>query len=228
MSKKKVMIELDNVSKIYKIGGNEIYALKDISFKVFEKDFLVILGKSGSGKTTIVNQIGLLDTPTIGKIILDGLDTTKLDENKLAIFRGKKIGYIFQKFNLIKTLNTLENVELPLVFQSIDKSKREEISKKYLKKFEMEDRLYNKPSELSGGQQQRVAIARALVNEPKIILADEPTGNLDSKTGEIVAKYLKKLNDEGRTIILVTHDEKLSKIGNRKIVLKDGKIISQS
>jgi putative ABC transport system ATP-binding protein len=223
---KKPIIELKNVWKTYTISDNKIHALKNISFKVFKGDFLVILGKSGSGKTTSVNQIGLLDRPSKGEIILDNKKISSLTDNQLAKFRGLKIGYIFQKFNLIKNLSAVENVELPMVFQGIEKEKRYERAKKILEELEMGNRLENKPTELSGGQQQRIAIARALSNEPEIILADEPTGNLDSKTGKKVAQILIDLNKKGRTIILVTHDDSLTKIGNRILILKDGEVLS--
>ena len=225
MGDRKISIELKNVVKTYTIGDNKINAINDVSFKVYSGDFLTILGKSGSGKTTIVNQIGCLDRVTSGEIILDGKKTSKMSNNEIVRYRGKKIGYIFQKFNLIKNLTTLENVELPMIFQGVPKKERVERAKKLLENFEMGDRIYNKPTELSGGQQQRVAIARALANKPEIILADEPTGNLDSKTGKIVAQYLKELNNKGKTIILVTHDDALSKLGKKKIFLKDGQIV---
>ncbi len=219
------IIEVKNLWKIYWLGENKIEVLKNINFGIRKGEFVSIIGKSGSGKTTLVNQIGCLDYPTKGGVILDGLEVNELSESKLAQIRGKKIGYIFQKFNLIKTLSALENVALPMVFQGVPRSERIKKAKMLLEKFDMANRLNNKPSELSGGQQQRVAIARALSNEPEIILADEPTGNLDTKTGIIVMNYLKKLHDEGKTIILVTHDNKLSKYGNRIITLVDGRIV---
>ena len=222
---KKVVIEVKNIWKTYTLGDNNIDVLKDISFKVNVGEFVSIVGKSGSGKTTLVNQIGCLDIPTKGSIILDGKNILDLSESSLARIRGQKIGYIFQKFNLIKTLSAQENVEMPMIFQDINRDERKERAKNLLEKFDMGSRLINKPSELSGGQQQRVAIARALANEPEIILADEPTGNLDSKTGVIVMDYLKKLHESGKTIILITHDDKLSRYGDRIITLFDGKII---
>ena len=222
----KSVIELKEIWKTYYLGDNTINVLKGISFDVREGEFLAIVGKSGSGKTTLVNQIGCLDSPSKGEIILSGQKVSNLSESELAQIRGKKIGYVFQKFNLIKTLSALENVGLPMMFQSIPKADRDARAQKLLEQFDMGERLVNKPSELSGGQQQRVAIARALANEPEIILADEPTGNLDSKTGIVVMEYLQKLHKEGKTIILVTHDDKLSKCAQRVITLMDGKIIS--
>lgn len=224
--KKNPVIELVNVWKIYHLGDNVLNVLKGINLSIDEGEFVAIVGKSGSGKTTLVNQIGCLDIPSKGEIILDGSLVSDLDESALAQIRGKKIGYIFQKFNLIKTLSSQENVELPMIFQNIPLNKRKERAKDLLIKLDMGERLINKPSELSGGQQQRVAIARALANEPSIILADEPTGNLDSKTGISVMEQLKSLHKEGKTIILVTHDDKLSKYANRIVTLIDGKIVN--
>lgn len=225
--KEKIVIELNEVWKTYYLGDNTVHALKGVNLKVKKGEFLGIIGKSGSGKTTLVNQIGCLDFPSKGEIYLDSIPISSLSENELAKIRGKKIGYIFQKFNLIKTLSSLENVELPMIFQNVPKEERLKKSKELLEKFDMGEKLINKPSELSGGQQQRVAIARALANEPEIILADEPTGNLDSKTGVIVMEYLKKLHSEGKTIILVTHDNKLSNYAHRIVTLIDGKIIEE-
>lgn len=222
----KVVIELKDVWKTYHLGDNTVHALKGISFKVYKGDFIAIVGKSGSGKTTAVNQIGCLDLPSQGEVILDGEDVSELTPSELAVVRGKKIGYIFQKFNLIKTLSALENVALPMVFQGVPLSERLQRAQTLLEKFDMGERLINIPTELSGGQQQRVAIARALANEPEIILADEPTGNLDSKTGVAVMDFLESLHKEGKTIILVTHDDSLSLYAKRIITLIDGKIIS--
>lgn len=222
---KNSLIKVDNVIKEYKIGKNTLRVLKGISFEIFEGEFVAIVGKSGSGKTTLVNQIGCLDTPTKGDVYIRGKGIRKLSESDLAVLRGKTIGYIFQKFNLIKSLSAQENVELPMIFSNKSKRQRIKRAKELLEQFDMGDRLLNKPTELSGGQQQRVAIARALANDPKIILADEPTGNLDSKTGKIVMEYLKKLNLEGKTIILVTHDDSLAKQAQRVITLHDGEII---
>jgi putative ABC transport system ATP-binding protein len=224
-TKSRTVIELQDVWRSYHLGDTTVHALKGISFAVKQGEFVSIIGKSGSGKTTAVNQIGCLDYPSKGDVILDGQKISKLSESELAEVRGQKIGYIFQKFNLIKTLSALENVELPMIFQGISREERKEKAEKLLRSFDMGERLINKPSELSGGQQQRVAIARAMANDPDIILADEPTGNLDSKTGVMVMEYLKQLNKEGKTIILVTHDDKLSKQAKRRITLFDGKVI---
>jgi len=224
----KTVIELKDVWKTYDLGENKVHALKGLSFSIRSGEFVAIIGKSGSGKTTAVNQIGCLDVPSKGKIILDGVDISSLTESALAVIRGKKIGYIFQKFNLIKTLSSLENVELPMIFQGVDVDVRKSVATKLLTGLDMGDKLINKPSELSGGQQQRVAIARALANDPQIILADEPTGNLDSKTGLIVMEELKKLHKAGKTIILVTHDDKLSNYAHKIITLIDGKIVNET
>lgn len=226
-SKDDVLIELKDVWKTYYLGDNIVHALKGLSFSVKRGEFVAIIGKSGSGKTTAVNQIGVLDIPSQGEIYIEGEPISDLTESEIAIMRGKKIGYIFQKFNLIKTLSAQENVELPMIFQGVSSSERKDRAREFLTKLDMGDRLINKPSELSGGQQQRVAIARALANEPEIILADEPTGNLDSKTGVIVMEYLKQLHKEGKTIILVTHDDKLSKYAQKLITLVDGKVVKE-
>jgi len=225
---KKVVIELDNVWKTYVMGDNNVHALRGITFKISQGEFVAIIGKSGSGKTTCVNQIGCLDTPSQGKIILVGYNISHLTESKLAQIRGRKIGYIFQKFNLIKNLSSLENVMLPMIFQGTSIDERQARGKELLSTFDMQERLNFKPTELSGGQQQRVAIARALANDPEIILADEPTGNLDSKTGTVVFEYLKKLHSMGKTIILVTHDDSLAQKAQRIMTLVDGKIISDT
>ena len=221
------IIELRDVWRTYYLGENIVHALKGLSFSVNRGEFVAIVGKSGSGKTTAVNQIGVLDIPSKGEIFIDGESIDELNESELAILRGQKIGYIFQKFNLIKTLSAQENVELPMIFQGKSLAERSARARELLTQLEMADRLINKPTELSGGQQQRVAIARALANEPEIILADEPTGNLDSKTGLIVMDYLKRLHSEGKTIILVTHDDKLSKYAHRLITLVDGKVVKE-
>jgi len=219
------VIELKDVIKTYKVGNQSFDVLKGIDMKIRKGEFVAIVGKSGSGKTTLVNQIGCLDVPTKGDVILDGRKVSNLSESELAQIRGRKIGYIFQKFNLIKTLTAKENVEVPMVFQNVSKVEREDRAIELLTKFDMGDKLNNKPTQLSGGQQQRVAIARALANNPQIILADEPTGNLDSKTGIVVMEYLKKLHEGGNTVILVTHDDNLALYAQRIITLLDGKIV---
>jgi len=225
MDTKKPLIELNDVWKLYTIGENEIYALRGLNFKVYEGEFVSITGPSGSGKSTAMNMIGSLDIPTKGKIYLGGHDISKLSESDLATIRGKKIGFVFQQFNLINTLTAKENVMLPMIFQGYSKDEREKKAEYLLKLVELENRMDNRPNELSGGQQQRVAIARALANDPEVILADEPTGNLDSKTGVNVLEYLKKLNQQGKTIVMVTHDPNVAKSAKRMVFLKDGKIL---
>src|SRR3989338_6503556 len=223
---KKSIIKLENVWKIYEMGEVKVKALQGLDLDVKEGEFLAIMCPSGSGKSTAVNMIGCLDVPSKGKIMLDNHDISKLSESDLAQIRGRKIGFIFQQFNLIPTLTALENVALPIVFQSVDRETRTKRATKLLEIVELGDRMEHKPAELSGGQQQRVAIARALANDPEVILADEPTGNLDSSTGETVMGFLQKLNrKEGKTIILVTHDKNVAKHADRIEFLKDCKVI---
>jgi len=220
-----IIIELADVWKIYKMGETEVTALAGLNLKVKKGEFLAIMGPSGSGKSTSMNMIGCLDVPTKGHIYLDGKDISTLSESDLAQIRGKKIGFIFQQFNLIPTLTALENITLPMIFQNEPRDKRVEKAKALLEMVNLGDRINHKPNELSGGQQQRVAIARALSNSPDVILADEPTGNLDSKTGDTVMDFLKKLHKEqGRTIIMVTHSEEVAMNADRIEFLKDGKI----
>jgi len=222
---KKVVIKLDNVWKIYKMDRIEVSALSGLSLDVYEGEFLAVLGKSGSGKSTSLNMIGCLDLPTKGKIFLDGRDISTLDENELAKIRGKKIGFVFQTYNLITSLTALENVMLPMLFQGIEKKERIETAKHKLDIVGLKERMNHKPSELSGGERQRVAIARALVNDPEIILADEPTGNLDSKTGNEIINILVDLHKKyKRTIIMITHDKSLASRAERIVHLADGKV----
>ncbi len=224
--KRKNLIVLKDVWKIYTMGKVEVAALKGLNFSVREGEFVAIMGPSGSGKSTAVNMIGCLDVPTRGSIFLGGMDISHMTESTLAQIRGKKIGFIFQQFNLINSLTALENVMLPMTFQNVPREKRVRRATELLKMVELGERLNHKPTELSGGQQQRVAIARALANDPDVILADEPTGNLDSRTGILVMSFLKKLHtDHKKTIILVTHDESLTRYAERVEYLKDGKIV---
>lgn len=221
----KKLIELKNVAKYYYMGDNIVKALDGIDILIEQGDFVAIMGPSGSGKSTGMNLTGSLDYATQGEIFLDGVDIEHLSESELAQIRGQKIGFIFQSFNLIPNLTALENVALPMLFQGISRESREERARKLLKMVELGERLDHYPNQLSGGQQQRVAIARSMANDPDIILADEPTGNLDSKTGEIVIKFLEDLNKKGRTIIVVTHDPNLAMKHAKTIYwLKDGKI----
>jgi len=216
------VIELDGVSKIYTLGSVDVPALRSITLKIKHGEFVAITGPSGSGKTTLMNMVGSLDLPTAGKIYLDGNDITKMSESDLAQLRGRKIGFVFQQFNLIPSLTALENVALPLVFQGVESGERNGRAKKILDAVGLHDKLYSKPMQLSGGQQQRVAIARALVVEPEVVLADEPTGNLDSKTGMEILSMLKKLNAQGKTVIIVTHDREVAKQAHRIVKIKDG------
>jgi len=210
------------------MGDVEVAALRGLDLKVEQGEFLAIQGPSGSGKSTAMNMIGCLDVPTRGRIYLEGKDISKMTESNLAQIRGKKIGFVFQKFNLINTLTAAENVTLPMVFQSVGPEERRKRAKELLGLMELGDRIDHKPNELSGGQQQRVAIARALANNPEVILADEPTGNLDSKTGDNVLGFLKKLHKrEKKTIVLVTHDRHMAKHADRVERLLDGKIIKR-
>jgi len=221
-----ILIELRDVWKIYQMGKVEVNALRGMNFSVKKNEFVSIMGPSGSGKSTAVNMVGCLDIPTKGEVYLDGKDIAHLPESTLAQIRGRKIGFVFQTFNLIQTLSAKENIILPMIFQGIPADKREKRAEKLLKLVQLEERMNHKPAELSGGERQRVAIARALANDPDIILADEPTGNLDSKTGQVIMKFLKDLNKkEGKTIIMVTHDSELAKNADRIAYLKDGVII---
>ena len=220
-----MIITVDNINKTYKNGSLELQVLKNISFKVDKGEFLAIMGSSGSGKSTMMNILGCLDNQYEGRYILDGIDISKSTENELSEIRNKKIGFIFQSFNLLPRLTALENVELPLVYSSIPKEERHKRANELLEMVGLKDRTHHRPNELSGGQRQRVAIARALVNNPSIILADEPTGNLDSKSEAEIIEILQNLNKMGKTIVIVTHEPSIGEIAERKIVFKDGEII---
>lgn len=227
MSEKDNIIQLKNVCKYYEMGDSKIEAACHINLDIKKGDFIVIAGPSGSGKSTMMNLIGALDLATEGDIFLDNLDIEHLSESELAQIRGRKIGFIFQTFNLVPTLTALENVMLPMIFQGVSRAAREEKAKKLLEKMGLGKRLKHLPNELSGGERQRVAIARALANDPEVILADEPTGNLDSKRSEELAQLFLKLNkEEGKTIILVTHNLELAKHAHKIYHLKDGRIVS--
>ncbi len=219
------MIRTEHLSKIYRMGQIEVPALRDVSIEIEEGEFLAIVGPSGSGKSTFLNMLGCLDKPTTGAVFIEGTNTALLNENGLAEIRREKIGFIFQQFNLIHTLNTLENVSLPLFFAGVNRAARLKRAAELLTKVGLEKRMQHKPSELSGGQQQRVAIARALANNPEIIIGDEPTGNVDSETGTAIMDLLTALNREGRTVIIVTHDTEIAAYAPRVIKMKDGKVL---
>jgi len=221
------MIEVRNIRKAYKIGAVSLEVLNGISLDVQEKEFLSIMGPSGSGKSTLMNILGCLDRPTSGKYKLEGIEMTERSDEDLAEIRNKRIGFVFQTFNLLPRFSAFKNVELPLVYSGIDMKERKEKSLAMLEVVGLEARALHRPSELSGGEQQRVAIARALVNDPVIILADEPTGNLDSKTGAEVISIFEKLNDAGKTVILVTHDSHIAHKAKRIIYLKDGLVVKE-
>ena len=222
------MIELREVKKVYRLGSVDVPAMNGVTLSIRRGEFLAITGPSGSGKSTLMNMVGSLDLPTSGKIFLDGHDITLLDESSLAQLRGRKIGFVFQQFNLLSSLTALENVGLPLVFQGVPQEEREQRAKEILDAVGLADRIYHRPTELSGGQQQRIAIARALVINPEVILADEPTGNLDSKTGLDIIGLFKDLNSEGKTVIIVTHDLNLARQARRIVRIKDGLIEKNS
>lgn len=224
----KKLIELKHINKSYRNGDQELHVLKDISLEVEEGEFVAIMGPSGSGKSTLMNVIGMLDTPTSGEYHLEGQEVAGLGEKKLASVRNKQIGFVFQQFFLLSKLNALQNVELPLIYAGVSPSKRRKLAEQFLEKVELGERMHHLPSELSGGQKQRVAIARALVNSPSIILADEPTGALDTKTGDQIMEFLTELNAEGKTIIMVTHEPEIAAYAKRQIVIRDGIISSDS
>lgn len=223
-SQNNIIISTENLWKIYQLGNQQVNALCGVTFTVARNDFLAIMGPSGSGKSTIMNLIGCLDTPTKGKYYLSGKLVSELSENELAYIRNREIGFVFQVFNLLPRATTFHNVELPLIYKGASKKEREEKTRKALEMVEMDHRMDHRPSELSGGERQRVAIARALVNEPSILLADEPTGNLDSKTGGEILNLFHKLHSQGNTIIIVTHDRDIAQMAQRIIFVKDGKI----
>lgn len=220
------MIELKNVKKIYKMGDTEVAALGGVSLSIADGEFTAIIGPSGSGKSTLMNILGCLDTPDEGSYSLDGMDITKVSERNLSRIRSRKIGFIFQQFNLLQKLSALENVELPMIYQGVPAKERRERALESLKRVGLEERVRHKPKELSGGQQQRVAIARAIAAKPSIILADEPTGNLDSKSGAEVMRILHELHAAGNTIVLITHDSKVAGEASRRICIADGHITS--
>ena len=221
-------IQLENVKKIYKVGETQVNALRDLSYNINEGDFLAIMGPSGSGKSTLMNIIGCLDKPTEGKYFLEGEEVSTLDKNRLAQIRNRKIGFVFQTFNLLARTTALENTELPLLYSNMSKKKMRELASKSLSIVGLEGREFHRTNQLSGGEQQRVAIARALVNNPSLILADEPTGNLDTKTGKEIMDIFKRLNQEKNiTIILVTHEAELAQIARRRMHLRDGQIIKE-
>ena len=221
---KNQLIKLTNINKSYRNGDQELRVLKDIDLEVEEGEFLAIMGPSGSGKSTLMNIIGLLDRSSSGNYWLEGEEVSQLSEKKLASVRNDQIGFVFQQFFLLSKVNALQNVELPLIYAGVPSAKRKKLAKQYLEKVELAERMTHLPSELSGGQKQRVAIARALVNTPAIILADEPTGALDTKTGQQIMELLIELNNEGKTIIMVTHEPEIAAYAKRTIVLRDGVI----
>lgn len=223
-SENNTVISVDNLWKIYQLGNQEVKALRGVTFAIAANEFIAIMGPSGSGKSTLMNLIGCLDTPSEGTYHLKGKLVSAMNENELAYIRNQEIGFVFQVFNLLPRATAFHNVELPLIYKGTRKKEREEKTRRALGLVEMDDRMNHKPSELSGGERQRVAIARALVNEPSILLADEPTGNLDSKTGQEILKLFQKIHSEGNTMIIVTHDKDIAQEAQRIIYLRDGEI----
>ncbi len=221
-----VMINLKHIKKTYKMGDNEVHALDDVSLSIAEKEFVAIIGPSGSGKSTLMNMIGCLDTPTSGSYSVDGVEVSKMKDNELADLRCQKLGFIFQQYNLLPKLTSFENVELPLIYKQIPQKERYTMVKRALERVGLWDKAQHKPSELSGGQQQRVSIARALAGNPALILADEPTGALDSKSGIEIMQMMHDLHSEGNTIIIITHDLSIAKQAERIVTIKDGCIVS--
>ena len=220
---KKEIISIQSVSKIYNLGETVVKALDNVSLSIYDNDYISIMGPSGSGKSTLMNIIGCLDVPTKGKYKFKDELISEMDDNQLANIRNEKIGFVFQTFNLLPKLNAMQNVEVPLIYSSLGRKERIERAEEALHIVGLQDRMTHKPNELSGGQRQRVAIARALVNKPSIILADEPTGNLDSKSGNEILKFFAKLHKDGNTIIMVTHEESVAKLSKRRIDIFDGK-----
>ena len=218
------LIHIENMKKIYNPGENEVRALDGIDLDIEKGDWVPIVGHSGSGKSTLMNMLGCLDTPTSGKYVLDGQDVASMTDNQLADVRNKEIGFIFQGFNLISNLDAVGNVELPLVYRGVSKNERKQLAMEALKSVGLEDRMKHKPNEMSGGQQQRVAVARAVAAKPPIILADEPTGNLDTKSTQEIMEILKELHRSGRTVIIITHDEEIASQAHRVIRILDGRI----
>jgi len=219
------MIHTEHLTKIYRMGDAEVHALRDVNLEIKEGEFIAIIGSSGSGKSTLLNMIGCLDTPTSGSVFIDNVDTASLNENELAEIRREKIGFIFQQFNLVHTLNAVENVALPMFFSGVKRERRLRRAEELLVNVGLGDRIYHKPSELSGGQQQRVAIARALSNDPEIVIGDEPTGNVDTETGNTIMDILESLNKEGRTVIVVTHDPEIAAHAGRTKSMRDGMVL---
>ncbi|MBD3218132.1 MAG: ATP-binding cassette domain-containing protein [candidate division Zixibacteria bacterium] len=219
-----MLIETKNLWKTYIMGVQELHALKGVDLQIEKGEYVAIMGPSGSGKSTLMNLIGCLDTPTQGDYYLNGESVSTMNDNELAKIRNKEIGFVFQTFNLLPRANSLHNVELPLIYSGIDTGTRREMAAKALKEVDLLDWAGHKPNELSGGQRQRVAIARALVNEPSLILADEPTGNLDTKTGLEIMKLFRRLNDRGNTMIMVTHDPEIAEFADRIIYIRDGEV----
>lgn len=218
------LIHIENMKKIYNPGENEVRALDGIDLDIEKGDLVAIVGHSGSGKSTLMNMLGCLDTPTSGKYVLDGQDVASMTDNQLADVRNKEIGFIFQGFNLISNLDAVGNVELPLVYRGVSKNERKQLAMEALKSVGLEDRMKHKPNEMSGGQQQRVAVARAVAAKPPIILADEPTGNLDTKSTQEIMEILNELHRSGRTVIIITHDEEIASQAHRVIRILDGRI----
>jgi len=219
------MIRTEDLTKVYRMGEVEVQALRDVNLEIQDGEFIAIIGPSGSGKSTLLNMIGCLDTPTSGAVFIDDINTGKLSENELAEIRREKIGFIFQQFNLIHTLNAVENIALPMFFAGMGREARLNKAEELLVKVGLGDRIYHKPSELSGGEQQRVAIARALSNDPEIIIGDEPTGNVDTESGNAIMGILEGLNREGKTIIVVTHDADIAARAGRTKRMRDGKVL---
>ena len=227
MENRKVVIELQDVKRDFIVGEETVHALRGVSFKIYEGEFATIMGKSGSGKSTLLNQLGCLDTPTTGEYYLDGVSVRKMSKSQRAVLRNRKIGFIFQNYNLLPKTTSVENVELPLMYNSeVSARQRHEKAVEALKAVGLGDRLYHKSNQMSGGQMQRVAIARALVNDPAVILADEATGNLDTRTSFEILVLFQKLHAEGRTIIFVTHNPDIANYSSRNIMLRDGRVIS--
>ena len=227
MENRKVVIELQDVKRDFIVGEETVHALRGVSFKIYEGEFVTIMGKSGSGKSTLLNQLGCLDSPTTGEYFLDGVSVRKMSKSQRAVLRNRKIGFIFQNYNLLPKTTSVENVELPLMYNAeVSARRRHEKAVEALKAVGLGDRLYHKSNQMSGGQMQRVAIARALVNDPAVILADEATGNLDTRTSFEILVLFQKLHSEGRTIIFVTHNPDIANYSSRNIMLRDGRVIS--